>query len=372
MNFAALSSVRQRLAIALTVSLAIHALLMWLPPIQLPEAEPDLPPLIAKLVPLPQVRTASKRPATPRPKPAATPTDALAAAASAVSAASSVAVTSEPALAASQVAVTSPASAVATSYTPTPVGQVAAATPEMAASAVAAATAPAIAPVFAEAAPPPRPALPKHAFLKFQVRIGKNGMAVGEARHELQIADGRYELTATTRTVGLARLVKSYKLIQTSSGETDGTVLHPQQYSEDKENDGEQRKDSVKLDYAAQKISFSSGRKMRLKESTQDILSILYQFPPLPEPGDVLPIAITNGRDWEKYKFEIATNEELITPLGKLHTVHFRKLHPPGKEGLEIWFAQEYRLLPVKLRHIDRDGSISGEAIITDIRIAEE
>jgi hypothetical protein len=47
-------------------------------------------------------------------------------------------------------------------------------------------------------------------------------------------------------------------------------------------------------------------------------------------------------------------------------------LHPPGKEGLEIWFAQEYRLLPVKLRHIERDGSIAGEAIITDIRIAEE
>jgi len=350
-NFAALSPARQRLAIALAASLAIHALLMWLPPIQLPEAEPDLPPLIAKLVPLPQGRTAAKRPASPRTKPVAAPTDALAAAASAVAPASSVVATSEPAL---------------------PASQVAAAKPELPASAVAAAATPVVIPVVVEAAPPPRPKLPKHAFLKFQVRIGKDGMAVGEARHELQITDGRYEITATTRTVGLARLVKSYKLIQTSSGETDGTVLHPQQYSEDKENDGEKRKDSVKLDYAAQKISFSSGRKMPLKESTQDILSILYQFLPLPEPGDVLPIAITNGRDWEKYKFEIATNEELITPLGKLHTVHFRKLHPPGKEGLEIWFAQEYRLLPVKLRHIDRDGSIAGEAIITDIRIAEE
>ncbi|MFH2139187.1 MAG: DUF3108 domain-containing protein [Pseudomonadota bacterium] len=372
MNFAALSSVRQRLAIALAVSLAIHALLMWLPPIQLPEAEPDLPPLIAKLVPLPQVRTASKRPATPLSKPATTPADALAAAASAVATTSSVAATSEPALPASQVAVTSPASAIAASDTPTPASQVAAATPEMAAPAEAASSALAIAPVIAEAAPPARPTLPKHAFLKFQVRIGKNGMAVGEARHELQIADGRYELTATTRTVGLARLVKSYKLIQTSNGKTDGTVLHPQQYSEDKENDGEKRKDSVKLDYPAQQLLFATGIKMPLKESTQDILSILYQFPSLPEPGEILPVAITNGRDWEQYQFEIATNEELITPLGKLHTVHFRKLHPPGKEGLEIWFAQEYRLLPVKLRHIDRDGSISGEAIITDIRIAEE
>ena len=367
MNFAFLSSARRRLAIALAASLAIHALLMWLPPIQPPEAEPDLPPLIAKLIPLPQVRTAPARPTSPRPNPAAAPADALAAAASEVAATSGVATTPEPGLPASQVS-----SAVAVSEPVAPASQVATATPAIPVSAVAAASAPAAPPVAAEVAPPPRPSLPKHAFLKFQMRIGKNGMAVGEARHELKIDDGRYTLTATTRTIGLARLVKSYRLPQTSSGETDGTVLPPQQYSEDKENDGEQRQDSVTLDYAARQMRFASGRKMPLRESTQDILSILYQFPPLPEPGDVLPVAITNGRDWERYEFEIATDEELITPLGKLHTVHFRKLHPPGKEGLEIWFAQEYRLLPVKLRHIERDGSIAGEAIITDIRIAEE
>ena len=367
MNIAYLPSARKRFVIALAASLAVHALLVWLPAIQPPEAEPDLPPLIAKLVPLPQLSTATKRPATPRTKPAA-PADALAEAASAVAAASSVVATSEPALPASQVV----ASAVAASDTPAPASQVAAASPETPASAVAAASAPVAAPAIVEAAPPPRPMLPKHALLKFQVRIGKDGMAVGDTRHELKIEDGHYTLTATTRTVGLARLVKSYQLVQASSGKTDGILLHPEQYSEDKQNDGEKRKDSVKLDYENQQLLFASGRKMPLNESTQDILSILYQFPPLPEAGDVLPIAITNGRDWEKYKFEVTTNEELITPLGKLHTVHFRKLHPPGKEGLEIWFAQEYRLLPVKLRHIERDGSIAGEAVITDIRISEK
>jgi hypothetical protein len=349
-NFAALSPIRQRIAIALAVSLAILALLMWLPPIQPPESEPELPPMVAKPIPLPQA------PATPRPKTAAAPADARVAA-------SGVSAAAEPGLPANPVA-----AAVATNDSRAPTGPVAAATNNIPVSAVAAASVP----VVAEAAPSPRPSLPKHVFLKFEMRIGKNGMAIGEARHELKIDGGRYELTATTRTIGLARLVKSYRLIQTSSGKTDGSVLHPQQYSEDKENDGEQRKDSVKLDYAARQLLFASGRKMPLREPTQDMLSILYQIPLLPEPGVVLPVAVTNGRDWEKYRFEIVTDEELITPLGKLHTVHFRKLHPPDKEGLEIWFAQEYRLLPVKLRHIERDGSISGEAVITDIRIAEE
>ncbi|MDD2700330.1 MAG: DUF3108 domain-containing protein [Sideroxydans sp.] len=350
MNIASLPPARKRFAIALAASLAVHALLMWLSPIQLPEAEPELPPLIAKLVQLPQVHTAPAHKAAPRKKRAVLPpkeSSALVDAASAVAASTSPATASD-----------------------VPANRDGATTSDTGNPADAAAEPPAP-PEVAKAAPPPRPMLPKHAFLKFQVRIGKDGMAVGDARHELKIEQGRYTLTATTRTVGLARLVKSYKLVQTSSGETDGIVLRTERYSEDKQNDGEQSKDSVKLDYAAHQLVFASGRKMPLNEFTQDILSILYQFPPLPEAGDVLPIAITNGRDWEQYRFEIATNEELITPMGKLHTVHFRKLHPPGKEGLEIWFAQEYRLLPVKLRHIERDGSIAGEAVITDIRIAE-
>jgi hypothetical protein len=374
-NNASFPPARKRFVIALAASFAVHALLVWLPPLQLPEAEPDLPPLIAKLVPLPQVRTSPARPAAPRKNKVPSPAESLAAAASAVAAASSTTATQTLSPAASSVAVSeviSPASQVAATSSVAPASSIIAASSVAANSTVAAASSPVAAPAVAEAAAPPRPMLPKHAFLKFQVRIGKDGMAVGDTRHELKIKDGRYTLTATTRTVGLARLVKSYQLVQTSSGESDGIVLHPEQYSEDKQNDGEQRKDSVKLDYATHQLSFASGRKMPLNESTQDILSILYQFPPLPEAGDVLPVAITNGRDWEKYRFEITTNEELITPLGKLHTVHFRKLHPPGKEGLEIWFAQEYRLLPVKLRHIESDGSIAGEAIITDIRIAEK
>jgi hypothetical protein len=249
-------------------------------------------------------------------------------------------------------------------------------TATVSASAVAAASAvtettSAVAPAAVTATTPARPALPQRAFLKFSVRLGQDGLAVGEARHELVISGDHYDITATTRTIGLARLVKSYQLVQHSQGRTDGITLHPERYSENKQDDGQQRKDGVRFDYAQHTLQFDSGRQLPLDDATQDMLSMMYQFPPLPVSGDVLPIAITNARDWERYRFEVTTNEEIFTPLGKLHTVHFRKLHAPGKEGLEIWFAQEYRLLPVKLRHLASDGSVAGEAVITDIRLAD-
>ena len=87
---------------------------------------------------------------------------------------------------------------------------------------------------------------------------------------------------------------------------------------------------------------------------------------------EIVSINISTGKRLETYRFEIAFEEPLETAMGTLQTVHFRKLHAPKEEGLEIWFAQEYRLLPAKMRHIDRDGKIDAEAIITDIRVSDD
>jgi len=101
-------------------------------------------------------------------------------------------------------------------------------------------------------------------------------------------------------------------------------------------------------------------------------LSIFINSPRLKPAQEIVSINIGTGKKLETFRFEIAFEEALQTAMGKLQTVHFRKLHKAHQEGLEIWFAQEYRLLPVKMRHIDRDGKIDAEAIITDIRVSDE
>ncbi|MFH0935215.1 MAG: DUF3108 domain-containing protein, partial [Pseudomonadota bacterium] len=96
-----------------------------------------------------------------------------------------------------------------------------------------------------------------------------------------------------------------------------------------------------------------------------------YQFPPL-QGTEIGSVSVSNGKKIENFEFEIDTDEKVDTPLGELLAVRLRKLHPPGKEGLEIWLAREYRLFPIKLRYFEKNGAISGEAVITDIRVSEE
>lgn len=344
----ALSKSTQRIIVGLAVSIFVHTALFWMPDIELPKHERYLPPLTAKLEPLPhfaQQATPKKKPKkkTPTPPSSNPATDQT-------PAVPDMAIAQEVAAASSVVA------AAAEDATVSPIeGDVSAASN-----------------VSAESPTPPRPPLPKHARLRFEVRLGNDGMTVGEAVHTLDIEGDHYVLEANTRTTGLASLIKSFKLSQKSEGLTDGHVLMPATYVEEKKDGSVTQDVSATFDRVAGTLQLSNGKQFSLQADTLDIMSMLYQFPSHLSNVEIVTISITNGRDWEQHRFEIAFGETLDTPLGELHTVHFRKLHPAGKEGLEIWFAQEYRFFPVKVRHIDADGNVSAVAVITDIRVADE
>lgn len=346
-----LSTSTQRIIAALTVSLCVHALFLWLPDVELPSIERDLPPLMAKLEPISrQARLPSQK--KPRSKPPAPTPVEQPPVVEKTEVKESLAESA--AVAASSVAEADSLAALATE------------TPDIASAVVAASS-------VAEATPaaPPRPPLPKHARLRFEVKLGSDGMVVGETIHTLDYEDEQYKLESTTKTIGLARLIKAYTLTQSSWGDTNGKILRPRKFYEKKESENGTQINSATFDRETRRILFEDGRAVDMPIDAQDMLSILYQFPPLPTEGDVLPISVTNGRNLYQYRFEVTTDETLITRMGKLHTVHFRKIQSTDKEGLEIWFSQEYRLLPVKVRHIEPGGKVGGEAIITEIRLSD-
>lgn len=329
----------RRIAFAIGISVLLHGLVLWGPNIQLPRFKSSLPPLAARLEALPAApakpKARRKARSAPKPQPRAEPAPQAAPAA-------------EPQLAASDVA--------AASAVP-------------AASEVAAASAPAApgTPAQAEAeSATERPPLPRRAQLIFAVNKGTGNFKIGEAMHTLEIDDGHYVLRSETETVGLAKLFKTYRITQYSSGSYSRQGLQPEQFFEERTDKLSTQRNTVEFDHAAQRARFSHGGEAVLPPDTQDILSILYQFPPLAH-TETVAISVSNGKKIERYEFEIANNETLHTALGELHTVHLSKIHQANEEGLEVWLSLEYRLFPVKMRIIEKNGEVSGEAVITDI-----
>lgn len=342
-----ISPPERRLALAILLSVLVHGWILWLPEIHLPQHEAELPPLIARLEPLPKMSAKVAPKAKPKARPKPQPEPAHQSAPELPSVASAPVPASVPAAG---------ETALAAASTPVPASAPIAAEPEP------------------EAPPqePQHPPLPKHAKLRFNVYKGEGGIKLGESVHTLEINEGRYTLKAEVQTTGLVGVFKTYRLTQTSTGTASDRILQPEVFSEEVNNSGDKKTNRAEFDWANHAIRFSNGSETKLPTRAQDILSILYQFPPLSQRVEIVTINIATGKNSEEYRFEVAFEEQLETAMGNLQTVHFRKLHGAHEEGLEIWFAREYRWLPVKVRHLDRDGKISGEAIITDIRVSDE
>ena len=214
--------------------------------------------------------------------------------------------------------------------------------------------------------------LPMHAQLTFVVNKGV-GFPVGEARHTLDIDDNRhYTLQTNIRTVGLASLFKTFDMNQKSNGTISTQGLRPDEYSEGRNSDKGVQTLTAKFDWTGKTLTFSGGAASPLPAQSQDMLSFLYQLSQLPLDQAIVSIYISNGKKLEKYDLAVGAEEDILTRNGKLRALPLRKIHAPGEEGLEVWLGMEYRLLPVKIRQIDRHGEIAGEMVITDIRVSEK
>lgn len=330
-----------RISFAIGLSLLLHGLAMWGPGVHLPRFKSSLPTLTARLEALPSAPAISKQKTKQKRKSKPIPQK----------------IAPEPVPEPTPQSMTEPALQPEASPPDTPLAASAPEETETLASE---------AEKSAE-----RPPLPRHAQLTFAINKGTSNFRVGEAIHTLEIENGRYMLKAVTRTVGLVRLFKSYELNQYSNGSYDRYGLQPELFTDQRKDRLGTQQNVAELDRTEQRARFSRGGEVPLPPDTQDILSVMYQFPPL-KGVEIASVHVSNGRKIEQYEFEIATEEEVDTSIGKLLAVRLRKIHAPNEEGLEIWLAREYRLFPVKMRFIERNGEVAAEAVITDIRVSEE
>lgn len=319
-----------KIALAIALSALVHAVLLFAPLIKLPPVEAPLPPLIAKLEPLPKI---AAKPAPPRkPKPRSVPVEALPA--------------------------DQPAESVSTEEPQIDAGPQPPAIDEAIDKTV-------------EEARPAHP-LPKHAQLTFAAYKGKD-FKIGEARHRLEIGDDKsYTLRVGMSTTGLASIFKTFESDHQSSGTLTAQGLRPNEFSETKNTSKGRESLEAKFSWEEKVLSFSNGNSTPLPEQAQDAVSFLYQFPQLALDNGAISMYISNGKKLERYEFTIGEEETIQTHLGRLRALPLHKVHAQGEEGLDIWLGLEYRLLPVKLRMFDRSGQIAGEMVISEILVAEE
>ena len=190
-----------------------------------------------------------------------------------------------------------------------------------------------------------------------------NPTKVGEVRHRWSQDGRRYEVESVAEAVGFLSLVFNGKFVQRSTGELRADGLHPAQYTLDRGRGD--RTEVARFDWPQGRLALAwkgESRTLPLPAAAQDPLSLMHQLyflRPVPASGT---IAVATSRKLYRSSFELVGGQTLLTPLGAVRTLLFRRQEPDGA-ATELWADLDRELLPARVRAIDKKGNVVDQVI---------
>lgn len=198
------------------------------------------------------------------------------------------------------------------------------------------------------------------AAVRAEYLLSLNGAQAAVMQESFEVREGGYRAVSETHAVGLFALVQRRPGHVSSSGEVDDRGLRPRSY-EAVRGGRDERRAQAEFDWSARTLTLRhDGRSesVTLPPGAQDRLSAMYQFLFLdPQRLRELAFAMTNGRKLDHYRYAVGPDTAIDTPLGRFEVVHLVRQRQPGETANEIWLARDHRLMPVKMRIVEDDGT---------------
>ena len=337
---------RRGLAVALALSLGLHAVLsLW--PGEL-ETTTETLPLQASIVempppPVPAAQVAAK----PRPKP------------------------QRPTARTPHVEPPPPAPAVEEVAAKPPEPQLIEPTPEAIATGPQPATE-----VVAEAkvTPPDNPpkTLPRRVDLVYKAFLGTQGFLVGEAVYRFEHAGGEYHIVTIGEAKGLAALFLRGQGKLESRGLITPTGLRPYEFVV--ERGSKERRERAVFDWEVGIVTLQDENTAPIELSTFDPMSLMWQAYFTPPVEDVQEITVATTRRVARHTLTREGEETIAWAQGDIVTERWRRMSEDGNHETTVWLAPSLRYVPVKMRVVTNYKSLLGatlEATLDSIRVDE-
>jgi len=193
--------------------------------------------------------------------------------------------------------------------------------------------------------------------LKLHYAVTKNGQPFANVKESYVLTGNTYKIESITKGIGVYGLFGERQL--TSVGDLTKEGLKPKTF-ELRQGDNEKKTLLTQFDWAQNKLVMLVKGKEKTAElpaGTQDLASYAYQFMFNPDAiKNNVTIELTTGKKLNQYDY-------LVTPApleiaGKtLQTLHLTPVKSGSTtETKELWLAEEYHYLPVRILLVDENG----------------
>ncbi|HEY9193247.1 MAG TPA: DUF3108 domain-containing protein [Methyloversatilis sp.] len=204
----------------------------------------------------------------------------------------------------------------------------------------------------------PRLALIGEARIEYDVYRGEN-LQIGQARYHWVHDGAHYKMDTMMETTGLAGLLRPIRIDQSSAGDVDDAGIRPARYTS-RSTQGKAIDEEVIFDRTTNRVMLRAGNtrsEYDLSASAQDMASMWLEIIWRSQTGEPFDFPLATGKRYTPRWFvPDADTSSLDTALGRLLVMHLRARSQPGDNKFEVWLAPNLRWLPVRIRYTDRKG----------------
>lgn len=191
--------------------------------------------------------------------------------------------------------------------------------------------------------------------------VSYGSMSVGTSHFELKTGagPGRWVFESRSDAQGLARLVASGRLVQTSWLTVEGGEVRPQRFRFDDGSARRQEDANLAFDWREGRVTGDAKGQpvdLAIPTGTQDpVSSQLAMMVALLAGREPASLPMVDGGQLRETEARFERRERVSTPGGEFDTLVYTSRRPGGRRVTWMWLAPELQYLPVRMEQV-RDG----------------
>jgi len=193
------------------------------------------------------------------------------------------------------------------------------------------------------------------------------GLTIGRVTESYVVKGDAYEIQSVSRAEGLLKLLYDEQIALQSSGRVGDQGLQPLRYEERRTREPN-RDVNATFDWERGVMNSryrGEVSQQPLPPSTQDRISMMYQFMHVKPRSGNLVLSMSNGRKVERYTYRLVGDARIATPAGEFETLHFERVTSgPNDRHVEVWLAKEHDNFPVRVVFDDPRGLRVEQALV--------
>ncbi|MDX1380947.1 MAG: DUF3108 domain-containing protein [Xanthomonadales bacterium] len=191
--------------------------------------------------------------------------------------------------------------------------------------------------------------------------VSRNGKLTGEMEQRFEAADGRWQMSSSTRgTRGVARLLGIDANDRAQGVVRDGAA-RPGQFEHQASVPGRDQEWSAEFDASGQQVTvqFADGEQtLALPGQAWDPLGVQMALRDAARGGrGEWTVHVVDEDEVEVHRYRTGTAERVDTPLGCFEAVPVERVREQSTRYTRVWLAPALDWLPVRFEHGKTDGS---------------